>query len=49
MQDRSTATAWLQGFATGVAVCGVALYAKRKYAERSPRLIRNDATVIPID
>lgn len=49
MQDRSTASAWVQGFATGVAVCGLAIYAKRKYSERTPQLVRRDATVIPID
>ena len=49
MRDRHTARAWVEGFATGVAVCGIALYAKRKYDNRPPRFIQDDGTVIPIE
>lgn len=40
---------WLEGFATGVAVCGLAVYAKRKYRKRRPHFVEENGTVIPIE
>lgn len=40
---------WLHGFATGVAVCGLTLYAKRKVGEKRPRLVRDEGVEIPIE
>ena len=44
-----TRNAWLHGFATGVAVCTVAAYVRRKYGSRGPRIVHDDGTIIPID
>ena len=48
-EDVSARRAWLSGFATGVAVCGLALYAKRKVNRRRPPVLQDEGTVIPID
>lgn len=44
-----TRRAWLEGFATGVAVCGLAVYAKRRLEKRQLRMIHEEGTVIPIE
>ena len=50
MPDQATLRrAWLSGFATGVAVSGLAVYAARKLRSDRPRVIRDEGTVIPID
>ena len=42
--------AWIRGFTTGVAVCGLAVYAKRKLANRRASwMIKDEGTVIPIE
>lgn len=41
--------AWLEGFAAGVAVCGLAVYAKQRYRRHRPRFVHEDGTVIPIE
>lgn len=49
MRDQDTARAWVSGFATGVAVCGLAVYAKRHIQNRRPQFVHEDGTVIPIE
>ena len=46
---RKIGRAWLHGFATGLAVCGLAVYVKRRFEARRPRLIHQEGTVIPIE
>lgn len=46
---RTRTRVWMHGFATGVAACSLALYAKRKFENRRPRIIHEDSTVIPIE
>ncbi len=50
MRERHPQRAWLHGFTTGVAVCGLAIYAKRKLTEqRVTWSIRDEGTIIPIE
>ena len=48
-QHRTERRAWLSGFATGVAVGGMAVYLKHTIDWRRPRVIRQEGTVIPIE
>ncbi len=48
-EESSARRAWISGFATGIAVCGLAMYAKRKVPRNRPRVFQDEATVIPID
>ncbi|QSG04129.1 hypothetical protein AArcS_2942 [Natranaeroarchaeum sulfidigenes] len=47
----SETTAWISGFASGVATCSVGLYLLHRRAQRrsEPALVDDDGTVIPIE
>ncbi|MCL9812498.1 hypothetical protein [Natranaeroarchaeum aerophilus] len=47
----SETTAWISGFASGVATCSVGLYLLHRRAQRrsEPALVDDDGTAIPIE